>query len=100
MISGNEQMQSEFHDRATPAFFAVYRGFENAASNVSRRKEEYRFQQLKKLYATTMEQELQIIARDILVKYRAESQIHEIDQMFHQFIKDYLHRFIQKINDL
>jgi len=35
-----------------------------------------------------------------LKRYKNEKQVNEMDQMFHQFIRDYLHRFIQKINDL
>lgn len=81
-------------------FFSVCRAFEESVCNVSRIKEEYRFQKLKKQYAATLEQELQVIAKDILLKYRDEKQTKEMDRMFHQFIKDYLHRFIQKVNDL
>lgn len=100
MSNGNEQMQVEFRNRATAMFFSVYHAFENAISDVSRRNEEYRFQQLKKQHAVTLEQELQTIAKDILANYRNEKQVKEVDHMFHQLIKDYLHRFIQKVNDL
>jgi len=93
-------MQVEFHNRATEKFFSVYHSFENSVADLSRRKEEYRFQQSKRQYAVTMEQELQIIARDILTRYKNEKQVKELDPLFHQFIKDYLHRFIQKVNDL
>jgi len=100
MSNDKEQMQVEFRGKATTAFFTHYHGFETAVSNVSRRNDEYRFQQLKKQYAATMEQELQTIAKDVLAKHRNEHQSNEMDQMFGQFIKDYLHRFIQKVNDL
>lgn len=100
MNKGNEQMQTEFRNKASALFFSVYHAFENAVSNISRRKNEHRFQQLKTQFAATLEQELQIAAKDILLKYRNEKQANEINQMFSQFIKDYLHRFIQKINDL
>ena len=100
MSNGKKQMQVEFNGKATTMFFTMYRGFEMAVSNVSRRRDEYRFQQLKKQYASTMEQELQGIAKEILVRHRDEKQVSEMDQMFKQFIKDYMHRFIQKVNDL
>ena len=100
MSSGSEQMQVEFHNRATDRLFAMYQTFKNATSNLNRRTEEFRFQQLKKLYAATMEQELQVIAKDILERHRDEKQIKGVDLMFHQLIKDYLHRFIQKVKDL
>jgi len=93
-------MQVEFNGKATSVFFSIYRGFETAVANVSRRRDEYKFQQLKKQYATTMEHELQEIARELLVKHKNEKQLSEMDQMFKQFIKDYMHRFIQKVNDL
>lgn len=93
-------MQVEFHNKARPMFFSIYHSFESSASNVSRRTEEYKFQQLKKQHAELMERELQIIARDVLNKFKNEKQVNEMDQMFHQFVKDYMHRFIQKVNDL
>ena len=100
MSSSNEQMQTEFRNRASAAFFSAYQTFENAVSRVSRRRDENQFQQLKKQYAIALERELQTAAQDILSKYRNENQVNEINKMFSQIIKDYLHRFIQKINDL
>ncbi|HTM93011.1 MAG TPA: hypothetical protein VL095_11365 [Flavisolibacter sp.] len=100
MSNGNEQMQTEFHNRASAVFFSVYQAFEMAAANVSRRNEEYKFQQLKKQFAGTLEHELEKLAKGILTKFKRETQLSAIDQMFHQFIKDYLHRFVQKINDV
>jgi hypothetical protein len=100
MSNANEQMLVEFHNSATARFFSTYHAFENAASQVNRKKEEYRFQQLKKQYTVTMEHELQAVARAILERHQEEKQVKEMDQMFHQFIKDYLHRFILKINNL
>lgn len=99
-MNSKEQMQVEFHNEANRMFFSVYHSFQRAIANISRRNEEYKFQQLKKQYAGMMEQELQIVAQNVLAKFRNEKQVNEMDQMFHQFIKDYLHRFIQKINDL
>jgi hypothetical protein len=100
MSNGNEQMQTEFHNKANNAFFSVYHAFENAVSAVSRRRDEYKFQQLKKQYVLTLEQQLLIAAKDVLARYRNAKQVNEMDQMFSQFIKDYLHRFVQKVNDL
>ena len=100
MSNGNEQMQIEFHNKASALFFSVYQGFEIAVANVSRRNEEYKFQQLKRQFAGTLEGELEKVAKDVLKKYKNEQQVNDIAQMFHQFIRDYLHRFIQKINDL
>jgi len=100
MSNVSEQMQVEFHNRASEKLFSVYNAFGQSVSNVSRRCEEFRFQQLKKQFATTLEQELQGIARNILEKHQEERLVKGVDLMFHHFIKDYLHRFIQKINDV
>jgi glutamyl-tRNA reductase len=100
MENSIEKMRVEFHNGASQVFFSVYHAFEQAVVNVSRRNEEFRFQQLKKQYAATLEKELEHLAKEILDKYRNERQVNEIDQMFHQFAKDYLHSFVQKINDL
>jgi RNA recognition motif-containing protein len=100
MSNAINEMQIEFHDKANARFISVNSGFDTAVSNVSRRNQEFQFQELKKQYATLLEQELQMIAKDILVKYRNEKQVNEMDQIFHHFIKAYLHRFVQKVNDL
>ena len=100
MNYGNEQMQVEFHNRAAVQFFSIYHGFEDAVSNVSRRNDEYKFQQLKKQYAAMMERELYIIAKNVLTKYRNAGQDTDVSLVFHRHIQDYLHRFIQKVNDL
>jgi hypothetical protein len=47
MSNGHAQMQIEFHNRVSAVFFSVYQSFEKAVATVSRRKEEYKFQQLK-----------------------------------------------------
>lgn len=100
MGNDSNKMQVEFHNRANEKFFVVWQAFENATSNVSRRTEEYRYQQLKKQYTTTLEQELRLVAKEILMQYRNEGRVTLIDPAFQQFIKDYLHRFIQKVNNL
>jgi hypothetical protein len=98
MTNGNREMQVEFHDKANELFFSLYRAFESASLNLNRRTEEYKFQQLKKQFAETMDKELQTVANDILVSHKHELQSREMNQMFHQFIKDYLNRFVQKVN--
>ena len=65
-------MQVEFHNRANTLFFSVYHGFENAVASLSRRKEEFKFQQLKKQYAETLQRDLQMVAKDILRIYKSE----------------------------
>ena len=100
MSNVNEQMQIEFHERAAAVFFTVYHAFEAATSGLDRTGEEYKFQQVKKQFALTLQAELGKIARDVLTKHQGEKRVSETDQTLHQFIKDYLHRFVQKINDV
>jgi len=99
MSNGINQIQVEFHKKATDRYFSILHAFEIAVSQINRRNEEFRFQQLKKQYASTLEADLQNIAEIILTDNNAEKQVNGIDQIFHQFIKDYLHRFILKTND-
>ena len=47
-----------------------------------------------------LEQELEVIAKTVLASFKKEKQLNEVDLMFKRFIKEYLHRFIQKVNDL
>ena len=100
MSHEGESMHVGFHGRAGEIFFAVYHAFEKATSGLNRSTEEYRFQQLKKQYAASLEQELQSLASDILMKHKDEKQVGEVSPMFHRFITDYLHRFVQKANAL
>lgn len=100
MGNGNEQMQVEFHGKANAVYYSISHGFEIAVANVSRTKDEYKFQQLKKHYASMLEQELEVIAKTVLASFKKEKQLNEVDLMFKRFIKEYLHRFIQKVNDL
>ena len=100
MSDSNEQMQIEFHNRSKQSLFSLYHAFEHAVLAINRKDNESKFQQLKKQYAITLEQELRSIAQDILFRHPGEKRLSEIDPMFHNFIQDYLHRFIQKANDL
>jgi hypothetical protein len=100
MSKSNEQMQVEFHNRANTLFFSVYHAFENAVASLSRRKEEFKFQQLKKQYAETLQRDLQMVAKDILRIYKSERDVSETNQTLQGLISNYLHRFVQKVNDL
>lgn len=99
MSSTTNQIQQEFHDKASKAFFSMLRDFEDASSKIDRDKNEYLFQQLKNQYMLSLEKELQNIGHTVLNKFQVSSQAHAIDPVLHQFIKDYLHRFNQKIVD-
>ena len=98
MNSCIDQMRVEFHNTANSDFFSIYKAFEKAAGGLNRDKDEYRFQEIKKQYALLLEERLRSAANHILGKYASEKQSREIGQLFNQFIKEYLHRFVQKVN--
>jgi hypothetical protein len=100
MSIGTDHMQVEFHNKAKNAFFTVLSSFEKAGAKLNRKTEEFRFQLMKKQYIVLLEQELQWAAKDVLRNHKMEKQSREVDQLFHHSIRDYLHRFVQKINDL
>lgn len=93
-------MQQDFHDKASKIFFSMLRDFKDASSKIDRNKNEFLFQQLKNQYILSLEKELKNIGYTVLNKYQVSSQAQAIDPVLHQFIKDYLHRFNQKIVDL
>jgi len=99
MSSLTDHIQQEFHDRARETFFAMFHAFQSAASKIDRNKNEYHYQQLKKQYVLSFEKELQAVGHSVLDKYHGSSQAEGIDPVLNQFIKDYLHRFNQKILD-
>jgi hypothetical protein len=100
MSTATDQMQNEFQKKATEAFFSVFSSFEKAGSKLNRNAEEYRFQLMKKQYIAWLDHELQSVAKDVLQSHQQEKQSREVDQLFHQNIRDYLHRFVQQANAL
>jgi hypothetical protein len=97
MSSTTDQIQQEFHDRAKETFFNMLHAFQDATAKIDRNKNENLFQQLKRQYVLSFEKKLQDIGHAVLNKYHGNSQAQRIDPALHQFIKDYLHRFNQKI---
>ncbi len=100
MNTDSQQMQVDFHDMATAAFFSRHDAFEKAASLINRKLNEYRFQELKQQYVHSFEQDLQVGAAAILQKNAEGGQLNEMNPLFHRLIMDYLHRFVQKINSM
>lgn len=100
MSNGGEYIQVEFHNEARPVFFSFFYAFEREASAVNRETDEFYFQKLKKKYIASFEQELKSIAGAVLKRHKNENQTMEINPMLHQFARNYLHHFVQKINAL
>jgi hypothetical protein len=85
----------EFHNKANQFFFLLERDFLAAAEKVNREKEEYRFQQLKKNYVNVLKQQLEVSSQELIQK---NGLARATGQNFNGFIKEYLYRFVQKIN--
>ena len=95
MNSDNTGIYIEFHNEANHSFFSLEKAFLAAIENLNREQEEFRFQQLKKDYVNQLKHELEISAQELMKrKGQHPATGHELND----FIKEYLHRFVQKIN--
>jgi hypothetical protein len=100
MSESREHIQVEFNNKASQTFFSYFHSFEKDVASVSRKTHEFDFQKLKKSYVSSLEQELKSIARDILQNHKSESPGSDIGPLLQQLMKEYLHRFVQKINEI
>lgn len=89
-----------FHNKAGQLYTSLLNRFEDHCLTFNRRNDEYRFRELKEKYINSLKQELQHEASLLLQKYSYGSQLRETDQQLNYYIKDYLHRFVQKVNNL
>jgi glutamyl-tRNA reductase len=94
----NNEMLTQFHDQAKDYFFSLHKEFESFTRSIDRQKEEFRFQQSKKQFAATMKRQLESLASGVLLSNKESQQSPKMNHLLQQLIKDYLHRFIQKIN--
>lgn len=96
MYMDNEQIHVEFHNKARDIFFSLLRNFELSAKKLNRKEQEYQFQELKNKYVHTLKQQLESCASSLISEHRKSGQLQELNQSLQYFIKDYLHRFVQK----
>jgi hypothetical protein len=96
MESDNEQVHVAFHNMANDIFFQQVDSFNTTVKDVSRKEEEYRFQQAKEEHINTLKQKLETCASALLQKHRHNRQGQLLDQNLQLFIKQYLHLFVQK----
>jgi hypothetical protein len=95
MSSNNASIYIDFHNQANETFFSLEKDFLAASEKLNREEEEFRFQQLKKDYVNKLKQELEMSARELMKRNRLTQ---ATGQEFNDFIKEYLYRFVQKIN--
>ncbi|MFL5809242.1 MAG: hypothetical protein ACJ749_06945 [Flavisolibacter sp.] len=96
MQSDNEQLQSDFHQKADAIYFALMSAFEAEVKGINRRNNEFLFQQQKDTYCKTLKMELENCAALLMRQHPKNSKKDELDQNLQQFIKHYLHVFLQK----
>lgn len=95
MNSRFESLYVQFHNRANELFQQACYTFDLATGNINRKVEEYRFQQIKTEHIRSLEKNLGECAASLLTNIHAA----EASQTLQQFIRDYLHRFVQKIDE-
>jgi uncharacterized protein YbgA (DUF1722 family) len=95
MSSTNANVYIDFHNQANSSFFSLEKDFLAATEKVNRAEEEFRFQQLKKDYVNELKHQLEMTAQELM---KRNGLTHAPGQEFNNLIKEYLHRFVQKIN--
>ena len=94
-----EYINIAFHSKASDLFFSLYEKFQSSIKTIDREKEEYIFQQMRERYVRTLQQQLEMAAKDIIKNNQGHKQLNQVDQNLNLFIKEYLHRFVQKIKE-
>lgn len=97
MQSDNEHIYIEFHDKAREIYYNLYNSFEFSMLSLDRKTEEFKFGELKNRYIHSLKQQLENAAIVLLQKHQHYKQLNDLDQNFQEFIKHYLHLFLQKI---
>ena len=95
MFSNNAGIYVEFHRQASQFFFSLENDFRAASEKVNREEEEFRFQQLKKDYVNELKHQLEMSAQELM---KRKGLTRATGKEISVYIKDYLHRFVQKIN--
>ena len=95
MSSNNATLYIDFHNQANQSFFSLEKDFLAASEKVNREEEEFRFQQLKKDYVNKLKQQLEMSAQELMKRSGLTT---ATGQEINEYIKEYLHQFVQKIN--
>lgn len=95
-----ENICVEFHNRAREVFFSLFQEFNASIDGVSRRQEEYQFRWQREQYVNKLQQQLEVLARELLQRNEALKNRDLLSQNLQHFIQDYIHQFIQKVKAL
>lgn len=97
MSSNNASIHIDFHNQAKQFFFLLKKDFLTASENLNQGEQEFRFQQLKKDYVNELKQQLEMTAQELT---KRKGLTPEAGQEMNDFIKKYLHRFVQMLTDV
>ena len=100
MQTDNERLYVQFHDKANSIFFAQLNNFELAVKTINRKTEEYKFQLVGETYVHMLKQQLEEAAIRIMQEHPHNRKEKELSQNLQEFIRQYLHRFVQAIGDM
>ncbi|MGZ3839858.1 MAG: hypothetical protein ACXVMS_18280 [Flavisolibacter sp.] len=95
-----EQIYIEFHNRAKGLFFSLFQDFQASTEEMNRHRQESDFRWKRELYVNKLQQQLQMIAREMLQQNRTNRQSELMSQNLNHFITDYIHQFIEKVKAL
>lgn len=98
MANDPEQVSIEFHDKANQVFFNQVNEFQTATATTNRSREEYVYQQIREQHIKTLRQKLEGVAKELLTTHSRSKQSNEMARNLTQFVNDYVHRFIRKID--
>ena len=89
-----------FHDRAHAHFDAHCKRFDQDAALIDRQHDENRFRELKETHVRNFKRELEQEADRLISQSGHRYREQDSGRQLHQLIRDYLHRFVQKVNNL
>jgi hypothetical protein len=89
-----------FHNRARELFFSLFRDFNASIEGLNRHRDEYLFRQQREQYVTHLQQQLQLIAQEILRQHQYGKNGEPLSRNLNHFITDYVHQFVQKVKAL
>ncbi len=95
MSTNNADIYIGFHNQANQTFFLLEKVFLSSIEKVNRHEEEFRFQQMKKEYASKLKHELELSAQELMQRRGLHP---ATGHDFNDFINEYVHRFVQKID--
>ena len=96
MDSGFEQLSVDFTVQAQKLFMSTYENFRMSAKKLDRQGDENVFQLQVEKYMTTLKQQLESVANELLKRYKGVKNIDHCNKLLKDNISIYLREFRQK----